>query len=90
MHISVFQPPFFANEAYNIPEQLIVRVLISLPTNETFATFLVSAIVNDDYSYSSMYRYFSRTLYENEAYNISRQRIIRVLISLRMICGDFR
>ena len=57
--ISVFQPPFFANEAY-IPEQLIVRVLISLPTNETFATFLVSAIVDDDYSYSCMYRYFSR------------------------------
>ena len=59
MHISVFQPPFFANEAY-IPEQLIVRVLISLRTNETFATFLVSAIVDDDYSYSCMYRYFSR------------------------------
>ena len=59
VHISVFQLPFFANEAYNIPEQLIVRVLISLPTNETLATFLVSAIVENDYSYSCMYRYFS-------------------------------
>ena len=62
VHISVFQPPFFANEAYNIPEQLIVRVLISLPTNETFATFLVGAIVDDDYSYSCMYRYLAATL----------------------------
>ena len=30
------------NEAYNFPEQYVVRVLISLPTNETFATFVVN------------------------------------------------
>lgn len=48
----------FENEAYNFPEQYILRVLISLPTNKTAATFVVSAIVDDNYSCSSIYRYF--------------------------------
>ena len=59
MHILVFKLPLFENEAYNIPEQHAFRVLISLPTNETFAIFLVSTIVDDDYSCSCMYQYFS-------------------------------
>ena len=36
-------PPL--REAYNFPEQYILRVLISLPTNKTSATFVVSTIV---------------------------------------------
>ena len=59
----------FENEAYNFPEQYILRVLISLPTNKTPATFVVSAIVDDNYS-----------CFEHEPYNISKQRVVRVLI----------
>ena len=48
----------FENGAYNFPEQYILRVLISLPTHKTPATLVVSAIVDDNYSCSSIYRYF--------------------------------
>ena len=68
----------FENDAYNFPEQYILRVLISLPTNKTPATLVVSAIVDDNYSCSSIYRYF-----EHEPCNISKQRVVRVLIHYR-------
>ena len=55
MQVSIFKPPHFEKEAYNIPEQHIVRVFISLPTNKTFAKLLrkfESAILDDVYSCS--------------------------------------
>ena len=55
MQVSIFKPPHFENEAYNIPEQHVVRVFIWLPTNKTFAKLLrkfESAILDDVYSCS--------------------------------------
>ena len=65
MHIWVFKPPLFENKAYNIPQQHVFRVLISLATNLTFATFVnlwvaLWTTFIQSCSCSCTYWYFSR------------------------------
>ena len=69
----------FERETYNFPEQYILRVLISLPTNKTSATFVVSTIVSHIIQLFKHVWVFWPPLFKHEAYSISKQRVVTTI-----------